>query len=76
MALDPEFVDIGVGAVFSKYLYFRPRSEFNYGEVTTPFWLNGEVTYDLPMNVGALRPVYFGARTALNFLETQQVTRR
>jgi hypothetical protein len=51
IALDPETINIGVQAEFGplfRNIYFRPTSEFAFGEVTKVFSVNPEFSYYLP----------------------------
>jgi hypothetical protein len=52
VGLDPEAIDVGVnanfGPIFTRGLNFRPGVELGFGELTTFFAINLDVTYALP----------------------------
>ena len=70
--LDPELVEIGAHmemGPFFRVLTFRPNVEFAYGELTTMFAINPEVTFRAPFGPRNIRWFYFGVGPGLNFVE-------
>jgi hypothetical protein len=72
-ALDPELFMFGVhtqiGPIFNRNLFFRPNTEFAFGEVTDLIAVNLEAIYRLPIAArGKTWSAYFGAGPALTFL--------
>jgi hypothetical protein len=73
VALDPELILIGlnvqVGPIFSRDVYFRPNVEFGIGEVTALFAVNPEVIYRLPLSSRQGRwSTYVGIGPGFNFI--------
>jgi len=52
VGLDPEVIDVGVhatfGPIFRRGIDFRPGVELGFGELTTFFGINLDVTYTIP----------------------------
>jgi hypothetical protein len=72
-ALDPELFMFGVhtqiGPIFNRNIFFRPNTEFAFGEVTDLIAVNLEAIYRLPITArGKTWSAYFGAGPALTFL--------